>query len=193
MKTQGDAWIILLTTALLLWLAAGAEGQTAEAPRPGAEPAQATVPRQGVTVGVGMGTGSRDIAGHLSLWIQKDHHAIAIRSAGASDFNILSPSDSESDLAVLYGRRGRSARTWGRIGVGPGVVQTVRSGPGYDCSWFVCSYDRVRETTVGLAFQADGTLAFSRFLGLGISIFGNLNSAGSFGGAALTIHLGAVR
>lgn len=193
MRTHGDGWIILLTTAFLLWLAAGAEGQTDPAAGAGVEPPRIMTPRQGVTVGAGMGTGSREMAGHLSLWIQKDHHAFAVRTAGASEFNILSPSDSETDWAVLYGRRADSERTWGRFAAGPGVVRSIRSGPGYDCAWFICSYDQARETTLGLAFQADGTLAFSRFVGLGISVFGNLNPKASFAAAALTIHLGAVR
>lgn len=61
-----------------------------------------------------------------------------------------------------------------------------------DC-FFFCTYDMDYERSLGLAFQFDGVLGLARFIGLGVSAFGNLNPKGSFAAAALTLRLGAVR
>jgi len=171
---------LLGSQLLLLALAGGVSGQEAREDRP-----------IGVITNLGLGVGSRTLAGQLSLWLHVNGHSVGIRTAGTSDFEIFSPSESDEDFALLYGLRSAPGPAWGRIAVGPAVVRTVRTGGAGECVFF-CSYEVDRKTTFGVALQADGVLVLVGPIALGATAFGNINPEASFLGVTLTLGLGRV-
>ena len=195
MTKRHDGWILLIAQALLLFLAAGAAAQapTAEPALEGPQtPTEARAFSDGVVLTAGVGPATRGFGGQISVWGSKGLHSVGLRSASSFDLNIFGPSSSETDIALLYGRRSGSGSTWGRIAAGPAFVESIQDGEATDCAFFICSYENVVERTVGLALQVDGVWAFSEPVGLGASLFGNLNPSSSFFGLAVSLHLGKV-
>lgn len=158
----------------------------------GALPSEAQ-DRTRVDLSVGAGVGTPALAGQLSLAAGKRNWDVIVRFAGTTDFNLFGPSASQEDSAVLYGRRRDNARSWYRVAAGVGQVLAVRSGDAEDCFFIFCSYERLSEKTLGLAVQADAVWAPLSALGLGVGAFGNLNSAASFAGLTINLHLGRIR
>lgn len=195
MTDRHDGWILLIVQALLLWLAVGAAAQTAPGPPTGeaqTAPPAGTAYEDGVVLTGGMGVATDGVGGQAGLWWHGGRHSVGLRTATSFEFNIFGPSSANTDVALLYGRRGSSGRNWGRIAAGPALVETLRPGGATDCGWFGCTYEDEVARTLGLAVQADGVWAFSRPFGLGISVFGNVNAEGPFFGAVLSLHLGKV-
>jgi hypothetical protein len=143
---------------------------------------------------LGLGVASEGVGGVLSLSRHSSRNVFGLRASGASEFEILSPSDSAEDYALLFGRVHAGRGGWVRAAIGPAVVRARRFGRGYDCSWFVCSsYEEQSTTTLGLALQTDAVWALGRTVGLGLTGFGSVNPEMSYAGLALALHLGMVR
>lgn len=173
-----------LVAVVLIYPGGGAAGQEGEAGEDGA-------PADGVVASLGFGTGSNGVGGQLSIWAQLRGHSLGLRTASTFDFQFFGPSDSDEDYAILYGRRSEPGRAWGRVGMGPALVRTVRPGDPIDC-FFFCTYETHRSSTVGLALQADGVLALFGPVGLGATVFGNVNPISSFGGITVNVVIGRV-
>jgi hypothetical protein len=118
------------------------------------------------------------IGGSLGSW--------KVRWVGASeiDLDFFSESDPEVrwDAGIL--RVWRWPWTVGFTSVGFGLAATA----GRDLDRRVAG-DDAEYLTVGVPLEASGAIA-SRRLGLGLTVFGNLNTEGSFGGAVLTVLAG---
>lgn len=147
----------------------------------------------GVFGTLALGLASPGIGGVLSLSVHSSRNAFVLRTSGASEFTIFSPSDSAEDFAFLFGRMHERERGWLRGAVGPSLVHVIRHGSGYDCSWFICSYDPVESYHAGLAFQAEAVWTPADAFGLGLTAFANANPAMAYAGLALGVHLGKVR
>lgn len=173
----------LMAAQILLACATGAAAQADDGGNEG--------PADGVVASLGFGAGSGGTGGQLSIWAQLGGHSVGFRTASTFNFDIFEPTDSDEDYAVLYGRRSAAGRTWGRVGVGPALVRTIRPGDPIDCFIF-CTYETLRESTMGIAFQADGVVAVSGPVGLGVTAFANLNSLSSFAGVTLNVVVGRV-
>lgn len=181
--------LCVLTSLMSAIAVAPGEAQEAAPVQP--EPVTADAARVFGTLG--LGATSEGIGGVLSLSLHSSRTAFILRTSGASEFEIFSPSDSVEDYALLLGRVLDGSMGWASGAIGPAVTRVERFGPGYDCWWFACSHDSERTTALGLAFQAEAVWTPARFLGLGLSAFGNFNPDMSYAGLALGLHLGRVR
>lgn len=157
---------------------------------PGSAPERGA--RYSLNGGVGVGTEG------LGLQIGASRHHpkgdLIVRLAGTTNVDIFGPSTSYSDLAILYGRMEREPGAWGRIAAGPAVVWGNSEGRCMESGTFFCSKrDQDRETSIGLAVLLDAVWTPFSFAGVGLGVFGNLNSLGAFAGATLSLHIGQVR
>lgn len=193
---SGARGVWLLSTVLLLWavalpgqLGAQSTNGTAESVPP------AEVARRGTMVGLGLGTGSEDMAGLITLSFPVASGEVVTRVATVSEFQVLGPpSRSSTDAAVMYGfRPAEGSRGWLRFAGGLGWVETETAGAAQGCFLFFCSYERIRSQTLGLALQADAVWAAFSSLGLGFTAFSNLNGDNSMVGFGVHLLVGRVR
>jgi hypothetical protein len=144
-------------------------------------------------VSLGVGVGSLDFAGVLAVGVRVPPGEVVIRTAFTGEIAFFNPAESVWDAAVLYGLRTSGDGGWVRGAVGAALVEVEERGDVEECVFIFCDYERERSRTVGLAAQADAVWAVARWLGLGVTVFGDLNSKMSFTGATLTLSLGGVR
>lgn len=150
--------------------------------------------RPGFTLELGLGIGSNGLGGVLAVAFPHRKGVFLLRSAGSEDFDFLSASTGYSDVAFLFGRLGQMGHGWTRVALGPAVAWKIQERGCLESSFIWCTrWDRVTRVAPGLAIQADAVWAVVGPLGLGLSLFGDLNTAGSFGGALVTLHLGRIR
>lgn len=118
-------------------------------------------------------------AGMLSLNVQKgSHYAVArATSIGGQHTSVEDViAASVEELGLLYGRR--NLTSWGHTAVGGGLALVDEKVGG--------------KTTIGLPLVAEVALQATN-LGLGLQAFGNLNTASSFVGVAVTLQVGWMR
>lgn len=149
-----------------------------------------------VFASAGVGGGSQGLAGVVSLNFSRGRLFYVLRMSRTEEFSIFGPSpiQSDTDYAVLVGRSSRSRRSVKSAAVGIGLVRSVRRGAliqeGF---WFFGpQHERLDRVTVGLPIDLKAT-ANVRGIGIGVNLFGNLNTKGSFAGVALTLQLGKLR
>jgi hypothetical protein len=147
----------------------------------------------GVSVGLGGGVGSHDMAGVLALGVHTSVGDFVVRTAGTSEFTIFTEPESVGDFAVMYGRRATGARGWVRGAAGPGIVQSLQRGATTSCGWFGCSHQMIESSSVGLAAQVDAVWAITTAFGVGVTAFGNANGMASFTGLTLGVYFGKLR
>jgi hypothetical protein len=161
---------------------------------PVAAQAEGPAPKSGGYASVGLGAGGEGGAAVASLGFRKGSRLISVRVATTREINFFGTAleASRSDLSVLYGRMYSGRFGFVSGGAGLGLVHGVRRGQllSTEPGWFGRShYERLTDTTVGLAFSAKTVLGF-RYAGLGLEGFGNVNSKASFVGLALTVDVG---
>ena len=170
---------VLLTLALCL-LAAPCAGQSADTRYPI------------VDVGFGLGPATHGLGVLLHLGVGTPIGDLILRGAGSTDLVLFfEVPESSGDLAILYGRSLRGRRGWVRGAAGIGIADTTRRGGG--CAFILCDYELITRRSAGLALQLDVVWAFSSPVGLGLTAFGNVNGAASFGGAVVSLHVGRLR
>jgi hypothetical protein len=142
--------------------------------------------------------------GIASAQVRRGSRLFGFRLAESSEFNLFGPSPAlaDTEFGLLFGRY--SARKAGFVTASAGlsVVRSVRRGRSLGsscntsafmgCLFSTTRYERLESHTIGVPFEARAVLA-SRYAGLGIGLFGNLNSKGSFVGIALTLDAGLLR
>jgi len=144
----------------------------------------------------GIGFGSQGVGGALSLNFSRGDLVFVLRMSTTEEFDIFGPSPalSDTDYAVLAGKRFGRGRRLDSLAAGVALVRSVRRGvlverPG----WFGGGrYEKLDSLTVGLPIDVKTTLNF-KVVGVGLNMFGNLNPKGSFAGLALTLQLGKLR
>jgi len=142
---------------------------------------------------VGLGAGSRAMAGVASLNFSHRDLLYGLRASTVSEFNIFGPApdESDTDYALLVGKCSHGHHRFASAATGIGLVRSVRRGrlvhpPGW---FFGGEYERLDRTTVGLPLDVKASLNASA-VGIGLNLFGNLNTRGNFAGVALTLQLG---
>ena len=151
----------------------------------------------GAYISAGLGAGGEGLAGLASLGYRHGNRVVTLRVATTDELNILGPlpSQSRSDVSVLVGRIVPGRYGFATASAGLGLVHTVRRGqylrsdPGF--LWPVY-HERLSETTAGLALSAKAVLS-TRYAGIGLEGFGNLNPKASFVGLAMTLDVGKLR
>lgn len=147
-------------------------------------------------VGAGVGTLPSEeeaLAASLSLTYQRRSHLFSARAAFAGD-PVFGPY--LYDIGVLYGRAFPVGRRAVSIAAGVGVVDgdfdTFCIAVGYASN---CAENRRDEVgaTLGVPLEVQIHSLTTRFFGLSICGFANLNRTGTFGGVLLHIRLGDLR
>ncbi len=187
-----------LVFALLLAAGPTARADDATQPKP-------TAPRGGGAIlSLGLGPSAGGIMGVASAQARRGSRLFGLRIAESSEFNLFGPSPAlaDTEFGVLYGHY--SARRAGFVTASAGlsVVRSVRRGRslGSDCNssafmgclFSVTRHERLVSHTFGIPFEARAVLA-SRYAGLGVGVFGNLNGNNSFVGIGLTLDAGLLR
>ncbi len=139
----------------------------------------------------GLGVGSEGGAGLMSLSVRTQAGDFILRSASTFNVELFGPAEEAADLALMYGRLHEGSSGWLRLAAGPSYVESRRDGEIESCAFFFCTYEDERSHGFGVAIQVEGALRPRRTLGIGVSGFANLGEH-SFGGAALTLHIGRV-
>lgn len=149
-----------------------------------------------VYVSAGGGPSDGGIGGLLSLSVVRESRVLGFRIATSQEFEIFGPVPSEgsSDYAFLIGKASRGRFHLSTVTTGIAWVQTVERGrviqPGV---WFFGPvHERIERHTIGVPFDV-ATSVHLQGVGLGLHLFGNLNTARSFGGLAVSVQLGKVR
>ena len=153
----------------------------------------------GVILSAGVGPANRGVVGMVSIQARQRSRLLGIRIASASPFELFgdSPSPSDTDYGVLYGRYAARRAGYTTVSAGLSVVSSLRRGRllSTDCTlFFGCTgrFEKVVTHTVGIPFEARAVFS-TRFAGLGIGVIGSLNSKGSFIGAGVTLEVGSLR
>lgn len=174
--------------------------QADDAPAPNQKPASDRT----AMVAFGLGPSAGGIIGVVSFQTRRGTSLVGVRIASSSEFQIFGPfpSLSDTDYGLLYGRYRSAKAGYFSASAGVSMVSSVRRGrflsSNCDSSeFFGCflaspSYEKVVTRTVGIPFEAKAVLS-GKHAGLGLTVIGNLNSHGSFVGAALTVELGSLR
>lgn len=143
----------------------------------------------------GLGGGSRGLARFASLTFIRGSTVFSVRASMMYEFSIFgpSPSESASDVGLLFGRALRKGRVASYAAAGIGYVHTVRRGRLIsDPPFFGREHERIETRTIGIPVDLRLTVN-AKGVGIGLSLFGNVNREDSFAGAALTLQLGRVR
>jgi len=155
---------------------------------------------RGVFASAGVGLGSNDVGALVSLTYRHKSLLFGARvsATGSSDFFPPASQVFDRDVALLVGRQFVGRAGYASVSTGLAVAHGERPGaPRTDCpASFVgalfCGNEVVERRTLGL--PVEGKLVLStRYAGIGVSAFGNLNSHASFFGLALVLELGAIR
>ena len=147
-----------------------------------------------VDVGGGVGGSTHGYGLLLHAGVGTPLGDAVVRWTKVDGIRILEKPGSARDFALLYGRTRRGRTGWVRGALGVGRVEAIRAGQATVCSPFIgCAYEKVERRSTGLALQVDGVWTFSSPVGLGLTAFGNINSADSFGGIVLSLHFGRLR
>ena len=120
--------------------------------------------------------------GVAELAFQRGPHLLALRSSGGGEFL----GDGVTDVGLLYGRATTGEGWHSSAAIGLGWVGATK-----DCGLF--SSECSDESTVGVLIAAERSFRPSRFFGVGVQTFGNLNPVRSFIGVALVLKLGSLR
>ena len=111
---------------------------------------------------------------------------MTLRISGSEDASVFA-SEPVIDYAVLYGRRLSTTPDWMHVSgsAGLAVVRNVTensfTGP------------EVSETTLGLPFQMQVAAHTPYVVGLGVTMFANVNPVRPFFGLAVGVYLGDLR
>ncbi len=143
-------------------------------------------------VGFGAGAGGEGGAYTLNWTLETKGINFSARLLRTEEFQLIGPDYpklSVTDVALLVGVRTPSGGHWtATCEIGLGYVMQVargeylRSDPG----WFSSSYyEEINNNAVGFALQSQ-----IYYRGFGLIIFGNANTAESFGGIALCFRIG---
>jgi hypothetical protein len=117
-----------------------------------------------------------------ALVLKEDRHRFALRGSIVAE--VLG--DGVGDFGLLYGRAWTGERSEKSLSAGVALVY------GDDC-YGIFGGPCDASKTVGLPLSATMSFRPSRFLGLGLEAFANLNSLASFVGVSGMLELGALR
>ena len=131
----------------------------------------------------GLGVGSEDFGGSANVAFQHGSHLFSLRTAASAGLF----DDGFGDVALLYGyATPTSRRHHAGAAIGIAIVNGCVEG-----SVFSSCIDQ--GTVLGLPLEAQLAWLPTKFLGIGLYGFGNVNRMRSFGGVTLSLQLGGVR
>ena len=152
-----------------------------------------------VSVGGGLGTltSSGGFCGRLSLSHQHGRHVYTLRAFRITEFigdmvepRSPRPEESETELAILYGRDISSGGEYFACSIGIGYINSRHRGGLLNQPPFGLMHELSSVGSIGIAFDVQVFFPLLRFFGVGLSFVGNLNTTRSFGGGLLSIQAG---
>jgi len=152
----------------------------------------------------GLGVSSAGLSSGVGFSHQTGKQLITVRSTYNEELNIFGPSPAERvwDVGVMYGRIAKSKYGFASVSAGLGLVGGVKRGTYLgdnlddDYGWFVIKIDRYeKDKFVTLGFPAEIQAFWTPLskLGIGITLYGNLNPEKSFAGFLVSIQIGNLR
>ena len=127
------------------------------------------------------------------LCYAQNNNIFSIRYLSANEFRFNvdgvydQPALSMKEIGLLYGRYMFKASGQLSIAAGLGLLNGLDRGNQIDFH----EYKKLEIHTLGLSFEGRFFLIFSKYSGIGIVLFGNLNPKKSFVGVMIEIHLGS--
>lgn len=174
-------WVMLATSGALM-AAAGAETAMAQSSEDRTRVWLAAGPAGG-----GASSLETDIGLALQLTGQRGPHQMAVRVLFLGDYDSSGSDDEVGELGLTYGR---AVVTWfGYASVSSGIALVSAKGLPDDDGGGGSIYDDPFRRTVGVPFVAEAGLQ-SPLIGVGVQLFGNLNTLASYAGVGVSLHLG---
>ncbi len=159
-----------------------------------------------VSWGAGIGSGfplqenDMGFGGALEFAVQQKNSAYAVGGRIVSEFVLFDNSNVTNSIwsvDLTYGRAWKTKFFYGSISTGVGLVTTEEEGKLLDYSggWFFgqYTYERVIHHTVGLPISGKFVWVPTRFYGVGIELFANINSRSTFYGVNTFHQIGKLR
>jgi len=150
-----------------------------------------------VWLGLGLASGAAqdlatDAGATVQLTAQRGAHHVGLRMLFMGDWGSFpdGSDDTIGEIGLVYGRW--SASSFGYAAISGGLALVSGQGfPDTGAVGFSPTDDGTR-STVGIPLVVEAGLQ-SPVIGVGLQLFGNLNSLASYAGAALSLHLGWMR
>ena len=145
-----------------------------------------------------LGGSSAGLSAGLSYSLQNGKHLTTIRSTYNEELVIFGPSPAESiwDIGVMYGRGAKSKYGFASIAAGLGLVGGVKRGSylGHTGGWFGTDWYTENDFfTLGIPAEIQAFFTPFSILGIGVTLYGNLNFEKSFAGLMFCIQIGNLR
>lgn len=145
-----------------------------------------------LTIGVGMGSGPSQeddygigIMGEFAVQRKNNVYALGIRRVeGLQILGVSHPTNSNNCLDITYGKVFTKGSFFSCISAGIGCIEGIRQGKYLSSTggWFGDSYyEKIRFYTIGFPISAKIFWILSRFYGLGIELFVNINKNTFYG------------
>jgi len=147
----------------------------------------------------GIGSSSAGLSAGISFSHLNGKHLLTVRLTYNEEFVIFGPSPAENawDFGCMYGRVTKSKYGFASIAAGLGLVGGVRRGRylGYDVNgWFGTSwYAEDDFFTLGIPAELQAFWTPFSKLGIGVTLYGNLNPEKPFAGLLVSIQIGDLR
>jgi len=155
-------------------------------------------------INAGIGVCSFGLSSGASFSHQFGKKQITVRATCNAEFNLFGPTPNEEawDVGVMYGRSAKSSYGVVSISAGLGLVGGVKRGSylrsnfqsGY--GWFTIvrdEYEKNEFLTIGIPAEIQAYWTPFSKLGIGLTLYGNLNPEKPFAGLLVSIQIGDLR
>lgn len=155
-------------------------------------------------INAGIGGCSVGLSSGANFSHQSGKKIISVRATYNEELNIFGPTPSEQawDVGVMYGGIAKSKYGFASISAGLGLVGGVKRGRylGYNrddsCGWFfirIDQYEKIDFLTFGIPAEIQAFWTPFSKLGIGVTVYGNLNPEKPFAGLLVSIQVGDLR
>ncbi len=155
-------------------------------------------------INAGIGVCSFGLSSGANFSHQFGKKLITIRATYNEELNIFGPSPSEQawDAGVMYGGIAKSKYGFASISAGLGLVCGVKRGRYIDDNrddsygWFfikIDQYEKIDFLTLGIPTEIQAFWTPFSKLGIGVTLYGNLNPEKPFAGLLVSIQIGDLR
>ncbi|MBX7183941.1 MAG: hypothetical protein K1Y01_02250 [Vicinamibacteria bacterium] len=184
-------------TRITMWLTVALLSLSWDVRAEDAKSEVSTSPARGIVLSAGLGSADKGLLCVAAIQAARGSRVYTVRMASAARLEILgdSPTPSTTEYGILYGWLHAGRKEYSSVSLGLSRVSSVRTGQllhAANCLFCSGQYEKVVTHTVGIAFEAKGVFS-SKGGGLGLGVFGNLNSKASFIGVGITMDLGGLR
>lgn len=143
-----------------------------------------------------LGASDVGIVAGINLSLQQKHKLFSFRYMYNEEFSILGPLPLETlwDAGPMIGWTGKNR--YGSFSVSSGLALTggIKRGDFlFSSGWFNSYYEQINFITLGLPIDCRLNWTPSRYFGIGLAAFGNINVKRSYSGVGLTLLIGKLK